>query len=40
MVEGREAGAHPIAVTWGWHTEERLIKGNPDYIAHSPQELA
>lgn len=40
MLEGRETGAHPIAVTWGWHTEERLIKGDPDYVAHSPQELA
>lgn len=40
MLEGREAGAQPIAVTWGWHSEERLLKGDPDYVAHTPEELA
>ena len=39
MLEGRRAGAHTVAVTWGWHDEERLLQGKPDYIAQSPQEL-
>lgn len=39
MLEGREAGASPIAVTWGWHSEERLRQGKPEHVAHSPQEL-
>jgi len=28
-----------ISVTWGFDSEELLIKGNPDFIAHTPQEL-
>jgi phosphoglycolate phosphatase len=39
MIEGREAGACPIAVTWGWHSEEQLLRGNPDYVARTPREL-
>jgi len=39
MLEGRQAGTSPIAAAWGWHSEERLRQGNPDYVAHSPQEL-
>lgn len=39
MLEGREAGAATIAVTWGWHSEERLRTGNPDHVVHSQDEL-
>ncbi len=28
-----------ISVTWGFDSEELLIKGNPDFIAHTPKEL-
>lgn len=39
IVEGRKAGVKTIAVTWGWHSEERLKQENPDYIIRSPVEL-
>lgn len=28
-----------ISVTWGFDSKELLARGNPDYIAHTPQEL-
>ncbi len=40
MIEGKEAGALTVAVTWGWHSEEKLAEGKPDYIIHSPEELS
>jgi len=40
MLEGKEAGASTIAVTWGWHSMEKLDEGNPDYRVSSPRELA
>lgn len=39
MLEGRIAGAKTVAVTWGWHDEEKLREGNPDYMIHSQSEL-
>ncbi|MGC8739230.1 MAG: HAD family hydrolase [Candidatus Hydrogenedens sp.] len=39
VYEGKEAGAITIAVTWGWHEIERLIKAKPHYLVHSPEEL-
>ena len=39
MIEGREAGAKTIAVTWGWHSADRLKKADPDYVVNSPEEL-
>jgi len=39
MLEGRQAGAATIAVTWGWHPEEKLREAEPDYVVHSPAEL-
>ena len=39
MIEGKAAGVITIAVTWGWHNEERLLKGKPDYIVNKPLEL-
>lgn len=32
MIEGREAGARTVAVTWGWHDEARLRSGRPDAV--------
>ena len=40
MIEGREAGAKTIAVTWGWHSADRLKKTEPDYLINTPEELA
>jgi len=39
MIEGREAGAKTIAVTWGWHSADRLKKTDPDYLVNTPEEL-
>ena len=39
MIEGRKAGAATVAVTWGWHTHEKLIEASPDYMVHTPKEL-
>ena len=39
IIEGRKAGIKTIAVTWGWHSEDKLKEENPDFIVHSPQEL-
>ncbi len=40
MLEGREAGALTIGVTWGWHTTAKLKEGCPDYLVDTPAELA
>jgi phosphoglycolate phosphatase len=32
ILEGKKSGVHTVAVTWGYHEEERLKKGNPDFI--------
>ena len=39
MIEGQKAGAHTIAVSWGWHSVEKLSTANPYKIVHSPKEL-
>ena len=39
MLEGRQAGAVTVAVTWGWHSVEKLTEGTPDYMVHSVAEL-
>ena len=40
MLEGREAGALTIGVTWGWHTTAKLSEGRPDYLVDTPADLA
>lgn len=37
--EARAAGVRTVAVTWGWHSEERLRAAGPDRIVRSPGEL-
>ena len=37
--EGRLAGIVTVAVTWGWHTREKLVAANPDYVIESPDML-
>ncbi len=35
----KEASATSIAVTWGHQSVETLLRGHPDYVAHSPREM-
>lgn len=35
----KEASASSIAVTWGHQSLQYLLRGNPDYVVHSPQHL-
>lgn len=37
--EGKEAGVKTIAVTWGWHTKEKLKRMRPDYVIDNPHGL-
>jgi phosphoglycolate phosphatase len=39
MIEGKQAGAVTVAVTWGWHSAEKLTEGAPGYMVHTPAEL-
>jgi len=39
VLEGRQAGIRTMAVTWGWHSEERLAQAEPDLIVRTPQEV-
>jgi phosphoglycolate phosphatase len=39
MIEGKKAGAITVAVTWGWHTREKLTQASPDHMVHTPAEL-
>ena len=37
--EGHLAGVKTIAVTWGWHSKEKLETANPDYLIETPYAL-
>ena len=37
--EAREAGVRSVAVTWGWHSRERLTAADPDFLVDRPGEL-
>jgi len=37
--EAREAGVKTVAVTWGWHSRERLERAKPDAIIEKPEDL-
>lgn len=39
LKEAKAVGIKTIAVTWGWHGRERLLKLNPDYLIENPEEL-
>jgi phosphoglycolate phosphatase len=39
IAEAREAGVPSVAVTWGWHPEERLQSASPAAVARDPDEL-
>jgi len=37
--EAKKAGARTVAVTWGWHSREKLCETGPDFIFDHPEEL-
>ena len=37
--EAKIAGVRTVAVTWGWHSRERLKAARPDYLIDRPEEL-
>jgi phosphoglycolate phosphatase len=37
--EAHAAGVRSVAVTWGWHSRERLLAANPDYLVDTPAML-
>jgi len=39
MIEGRQAGAVTVAVTWGWHSAEKLNEASPDHMVNTLAEL-
>ncbi len=39
IIEGKRAGALTVAVGWGWHPMNRLLKASPDYLAYTPKDL-
>ena len=39
MLEAREAGVHPVAVLWGWHPRELLLRGTPERLLAAPRDL-
>ena len=38
--EAKLAGVTSVAVTWGYHSEQKLVREGPDYLVHAPQEIA
>jgi phosphoglycolate phosphatase len=39
IVEARAAGVRTVAVTWGWHSRERLAAAHPDFLVETPEGL-
>jgi phosphoglycolate phosphatase len=39
VVEARAAGVRTVAVTWGWHSRERLVAARPDFLVDTPEGL-
>ncbi len=39
ILAAKEAGVTSVAVTWGHQSLEYLLRGNPDYVVTSPQNL-
>jgi phosphoglycolate phosphatase len=35
MIEGKQAGAVTVAVTWGWHTADDLAQASPDHMVYT-----
>lgn len=39
ILEGCRAGCRTVAVTWGWHSRQRLERGSPTHWAQRPGDL-
>lgn len=39
IVEAKEAGVRAVAVTWGWHSRERLVAAGADLVVDTPEGL-
>lgn len=39
ILEAHGLPIHIVAVTWGYHSQERLAQAQPDMVVHSPEEL-
>ncbi|HSO13873.1 MAG TPA: HAD family hydrolase [Anaerolineales bacterium] len=39
ITAAKEASVTSVAVTWGHQSLEHLLRGNPDYVVHFPQDL-
>jgi phosphoglycolate phosphatase-like HAD superfamily hydrolase len=39
LLEAQKSGVRTIAVSWGFHGENRLKKGSPDLLIHGFDEL-
>lgn len=39
VAEARAAGVRTVAVTWGWHSRERLAAARPDFLVDTPEGL-
>ena len=39
LLAAKEASVSSIAVTWGHQSLENLLRGNPDYVVSSPNDL-
>ena len=40
IIEANMAGVKAMAVTWGWHSHNRLKQANPDFLVDTPEELS
>ncbi|MET4695052.1 HAD family hydrolase [Endozoicomonas lisbonensis] len=39
ILEARQTEAVTIAISWGWHSRQTLLRGSPDTILDTPDEL-
>jgi phosphoglycolate phosphatase len=39
LFEAHEAGAIPVAVSWGWHGRDILQEAEPAFLLDNPSEL-
>jgi phosphoglycolate phosphatase len=39
ITEAKAAGVISVAVTWGWHSREKLAAASPDFLVDTPNDL-
>lgn len=39
IIEGRKAGVKTVAVSWGWHSKDKLKDVKPDFLVETPLDL-